>query len=605
MTLTPILPATPAASGAPPEAEPASGDGARFQKTLTEVTGRSRREGHGRPHRSAPSDGRAERAERADATSGARGSTPGSAADESPAAGRASDLGVDALLLAQSAAVAVPAAATPGAPVAPAPGVATGRSGTGVRVALRAGSLESTSLAAGSLAAGSLAAGSSPADGVAAVPAQATPVLPPALDQGGLGQAGPAAMPGATDEQVKPQVGQPAQAVQAPQPGPAVPPAPAPGVPAPTAVPTETSAVPAQLVPSQAVPSQAVPSQPASSQPASSQPASSQPASSQPASSQPAPPAPAAADGVPSTPTPTPTSGPALAAVALQGAQGEQRPDGPGPASASRRATAPTGATRAARSAAPSATSLAAGQATPLTAPSAAPPSSTVRRSDEPDTTASSVPPATPGMATGGAPNGASATSAASSTTATADASPGQPVAVPDQVLRHLESVRALREGGHRTVMRLDPEHLGAVTVTVDVREGAVRMAVAGGAEALAAVREGLGHLRSALADAGLDLGDVALRPDAVAAASSSSSSSSLSSGPGTSPEAQGGQGTANRPDAGADGSTGGEQRPARQQEQGAPQGTGRPDAARPLRGSATGTGDGDTLTSRRLDVRV
>jgi len=229
-----------------------------------------------------------------------------------------------------------------------------------------------------------------------------------------------------------------------------------------------------------------------------------------------------------------------------------------------------------------------------------------VRRSEQPDTTASSVPAPAPGVATGGAPNAASAASATASTTsATADASPGQPVAVPDQVLRHLESVWALREGGHRTVMRLDPEHLGAVTVTVDVREGAVRMAVAGGAEALAAVREGLGHLRSALADAGLDLGDVALRPDAVAAASSSSSSSSLSSGPGTNPDAQGGQGTANRPDAGADGSTGGERRPGRQQEQGAQQVTARPDAARPLRGPATGTGDGDTLTSRRLDVRV
>jgi hypothetical protein len=78
--------------------------------------------------------------------------------------------------------------------------------------------------------------------------------------------------------------------------------------------------------------------------------------------------------------------------------------------------------------------------------------------------------------------------------------------------------VRALGEGGHRTVLRLDPEHLGAVTLTVDVHAGSVRMTVSGGADALAAVREGLAQLRSSLAQAGLDLGDVALRADGVQA---------------------------------------------------------------------------------------
>ena len=119
------------------------------------------------------------------------------------------------------------------------------------------------------------------------------------------------------------------------------------------------------------------------------------------------------------------------------------------------------------------------------------------------------------------------------------------PAAIPDQVLRHLTSVRALREGGHRTVLRLEPDHLGEVTVTVDVRSGAVRMAVSGGAEALAAVREGLGHLRTSLADSGLNLGDVSLRSDA----SGTSAAPAASTGPGADGRAPG---SGPRPDAGA-----------------------------------------------------
>jgi flagellar hook-length control protein FliK len=171
---------------------------------------------------------------------------------------------------------------------------------------------------------------------------------------------------------------------------------------------------------------------------------------------------------------------------------------------------------------------------------------------------------------------------------------------VPDQVLRHLESVRALRDGGHRTVLRLDPEHLGAVTVTVDVRAGAVRMAVAGTSEALAAVREGIAHLRSALADAGLDLGDVALRPEAAL-----SSGSSSSSGTSNAPD---GQATPNgpRPDRGADGSTAGDRRPSRQHDQGSPTPPQRPDAVRPLQTPPAPPGPGsEPGTARRLDVRV
>jgi flagellar hook-length control protein FliK len=92
-------------------------------------------------------------------------------------------------------------------------------------------------------------------------------------------------------------------------------------------------------------------------------------------------------------------------------------------------------------------------------------------------------------------------------------ATPAPPVA--DQVARYLVGVRTLRDGTHRTVLHLSPEHLGEVTITVEVRAGAVRLHVAGGDAALGALGQGMADLRSQLADAGLDLADVSLRPDA------------------------------------------------------------------------------------------
>jgi Flagellar hook-length control protein FliK len=163
------------------------------------------------------------------------------------------------------------------------------------------------------------------------------------------------------------------------------------------------------------------------------------------------------------------------------------------------------------------------------------------------------------------APTAAPAASSRSTATASEPTLAGAGAAstsVPDQVLRHLTSVRALREGGHRTVLRLEPEHLGAVTVTVDVRAGAVRMAVSGGAEALAAVREGLGHLRTSLASSGLDLGDVSLRTDvATATPASATSTSALSTSSGLDGRDAG---AGPRPDAGA-GGPGADQRPDRE----------------------------------------
>jgi flagellar hook-length control protein FliK len=60
-------------------------------------------------------------------------------------------------------------------------------------------------------------------------------------------------------------------------------------------------------------------------------------------------------------------------------------------------------------------------------------------------------------------------------------------------------------------VLHLAPEHLGELTLTVDVRAGTVALAVAGQDGALAGLRDGLAQLRTALAEAGLDLGDVSM----------------------------------------------------------------------------------------------
>ena len=73
-----------------------------------------------------------------------------------------------------------------------------------------------------------------------------------------------------------------------------------------------------------------------------------------------------------------------------------------------------------------------------------------------------------------------------------------------------------LRDGTHRTVMHLSPDHLGDLTVTVDVRGASVQLSMSGEATAIATLREGMNHLRDQLSDAGLDLGSVALQDSAT-----------------------------------------------------------------------------------------
>jgi hypothetical protein len=74
-----------------------------------------------------------------------------------------------------------------------------------------------------------------------------------------------------------------------------------------------------------------------------------------------------------------------------------------------------------------------------------------------------------------------------------------------------LQNVRTLRDGTHHTVLHLSPEHLGEVVITLDVRGTGVRLDMAAGGPALAALQTDLGRLRDDLAASGLDLSDVTL----------------------------------------------------------------------------------------------
>jgi flagellar hook-length control protein FliK len=102
-------------------------------------------------------------------------------------------------------------------------------------------------------------------------------------------------------------------------------------------------------------------------------------------------------------------------------------------------------------------------------------------------------------------------TAAATPDQAPDPAAQGQQVA--DQVVKHLVAARVMRDGTQHTVLHLRPVELGAVTVTVDVKAGEVRLSMSAGDTALSALRQGLGDLRTELAKAGLDLADVTLQP--------------------------------------------------------------------------------------------
>lgn len=106
------------------------------------------------------------------------------------------------------------------------------------------------------------------------------------------------------------------------------------------------------------------------------------------------------------------------------------------------------------------------------------------------------------------------------------------PAPVTDQIAaalnQYLIGTRMLKDGTHRAVIRLAPEHLGEVTVTLDVRGGSVRIDLIAGPQAIGALRADLGDLHDQLAQSGLQLDDVSL---------SQSGSSSLGTGSQGSPE--------------------------------------------------------------------
>ena len=85
---------------------------------------------------------------------------------------------------------------------------------------------------------------------------------------------------------------------------------------------------------------------------------------------------------------------------------------------------------------------------------------------------------------------------------------------VTDQVTRHVLAARSLGDGTRETVLHLTPDHLGPVTVTLQVQGSDVRLDLAANDAALAALNADLGELRDGLSASGLELTDVTLRPD-------------------------------------------------------------------------------------------
>jgi flagellar hook-length control protein FliK len=105
----------------------------------------------------------------------------------------------------------------------------------------------------------------------------------------------------------------------------------------------------------------------------------------------------------------------------------------------------------------------------------------------------------------------AEALEAAGTSTRTAE-QPSPPVS--DQVTRHVLAARSLGDGTRETVLHLAPDHLGQVTVTLQVQGSDVRLDLAANQAALAALNADLDELRAGLSDSGLSLTDVTMRSD-------------------------------------------------------------------------------------------
>ena len=110
-------------------------------------------------------------------------------------------------------------------------------------------------------------------------------------------------------------------------------------------------------------------------------------------------------------------------------------------------------------------------------------------------------------------------------------ATPAAAVPVGEQVARQINAIRTTADGTHRTVVRLDPEHLGPIALTVSVRAGRVRLSVSGSPQALAALEASMNDLRDQLGSAGLGLDGVSLQPTTAGGSSSSSTDGRAGSG--------------------------------------------------------------------------
>jgi flagellar hook-length control protein FliK len=87
------------------------------------------------------------------------------------------------------------------------------------------------------------------------------------------------------------------------------------------------------------------------------------------------------------------------------------------------------------------------------------------------------------------------------------------PVALADQVLTTVTPLRRGPDGTHVLTMRLDPGHLGPVTVVAEVKGGAIRLElIAAVPAAQKALEQAAGDLRRDLADAGFGSASVDVR---------------------------------------------------------------------------------------------
>jgi flagellar hook-length control protein FliK len=129
------------------------------------------------------------------------------------------------------------------------------------------------------------------------------------------------------------------------------------------------------------------------------------------------------------------------------------------------------------------------------------------------------VPAGQAAMAATVVPTDAMPTAAPVASTAPAAALPGSPAALAQQVLTRVSPLRQGPDGTHHLTMRLDPGHLGPLTVVAEVRNGAIRLELTAVLPAAQeALRQAAGDLRRDLADAGFGSAAVDVRSDGAGA---------------------------------------------------------------------------------------